>query len=312
MAKRELGPWPWVAGAVALAAGGLLVWSRTQDDEKPAGGPPGPLPPAPPGEQYDCEPGYVFDAATQQCVPTGGGAALPPSLLPVVDKLKGPMLPPRAKILMVGGDLAAGLAPALVEELKNIESSRGYQVTPSAVTVWGTPGFTSFEELSKLLNVAGVPRAPECEACPPDLVIIFAGEYNLHWGPVDKRTSDAISHLTDAFAMYADKSPRAHLPNIFWIGPPANPDFDPPPNQSALSGMVLASSTAARPGQSAYLSLKKFERSYPHQPVTGMFGAEPMMVDNATPNAAGYANIARQAAAVLVAWYASHPGAASA
>lgn len=323
MAKREFGPWPWIAGAVALAAGGALYWNRKQE-ESPEGGDTEapPVPPAPPGEQYDCDPGSTFNPAMKECVgPTGTKS--PPSLLPIVDKLKGPMLPPRAKIMIVGGELAAGLAPALVEALKQIETASGAPVVPSALTVWGVPGLSSYEELSSLLSVAGVPKAPECEACPPDLVIFFAGEYNMHWGPVDKKTGEAVAHLTDAFAMYADQSPRPHMPNLLWVSQPVNPDIcygttsgpngifcdkDEPPNWTPLSSYVLGATTAARPGQSGYLVLKKFDRVYLKQPVPGMFGGEPMFEDNVRPNAAGYASIAKQIATVLTVWYASHPG----
>jgi hypothetical protein len=182
----------------------------------------------------------------------------------------------------------------------------GYPVTPSAISVAdGAPVLYTFEAISSGLGVSGVPKAPECQACPPDLVIVFAGEYNLHWGPVDEDTRKAIAHIADTYAVYA----RNHFPNIVWVMPPSNPDMVDPPFKNELATAIFTMSESVRPGRSAFINPKAFERVYPGTPIPG---AAPMMVDNARPNAAGYAALARQVAAVLVAWYASHPTGAAA
>ena len=230
-----------------------------------------------------------------------------PSFLPELAAMKGAMLPPHGKILLLGGELAVGLAQALAKELATIEQMNRYPVTPSAMSVWdGAPVLYDFELLSASLGVNGVPKAPACEACPPDLVIIFSGERNMHWGPVDEGTRKAITHIADTFAVEA----RDHYPNMLWVAPPSNPEFDEPANQSLLKGMVFSAAQLARPGRSAFLNPKKFEAPYPA--VGGILGPDPMMVDHARPNEAGYAAIAKQVAEIITKWYGSHPGQASA
>jgi hypothetical protein len=152
----------------------------------------------------------------------------------------------------------------------------------------------TFETLVAELGVHGVPTAAAdgCEACPPDVVIVFAGEFNMHYGPVDDGTQAALTHLARTFSTWA----RDHYPNVLWVSPPSSPDFEPPPFLRELQAMVLTTTAVAAPLRGAYLNPSN--KTLP-------------MVDNVYPTAEGYADLARQVSSVLLAWYASHPGATS-
>jgi hypothetical protein len=247
---------PIMVGTVVLVSAGLLIWNELTAKAEPAPAP-APSPTLRPDGTW---------GSPQQTNP-----------------LMGPIFPAHGRILVVGGQLAAGLGYGLQVVMAEAEKLvPTIPATPEIVSVWGGQGTSTYASFAAAA-AAGIPEAAQNldGKGPPDVIVVIVGDYDAAAGP-----QGDILAATTALAKALAPLARDHRPNIVWVFPWAG-------KYAKEEAVILGPS----------LLLGSQGRVYPFLPDAATIPMRWVDNDPYTPTVDGFGILASQVAGILLDWW---------